>query len=151
MTIHNTNDASNVEIFLFLVKTYIDAVIIASRELCDFLKLTNLADWRSADVPIKGAFNNGLWKYAFHGSGCAIVTSDYEIDFEFDINCAIGGFDVWRLWSFVCDNQSLSLKFDAFRDKKNVESAFNNAIAQNLIRQEVDGKPSDLYFLYIDK
>jgi hypothetical protein len=94
-------------------------------------------DWRSSGIPIRGDFDDG-WSYAFHGSGCIITSPDMEVDFEFDGKGQVGGFDLWRLWSFVCDNQKHEecIKFIEFVDKEKTQEIFDVAIVNKLIKKD---------------
>ncbi len=136
-----------VKVLLHLIKEYVEKVLFVSKELSDSFGLEKLCSWKSAGIPISGYLKNNRWKYAFHGSGCSVVSSEFQVDFEFDINCIVGGFDIWRLWSFVCDNENLDADLKLFKDKKFLESTFEKAYELKLIRKEIDGKQSDLYFL----
>ena len=117
-----------------LIEFYVETVLVYSATLTRALELSNLANWRSHNVPMKDEFGEG-WSYAFHGTGCFISSSELEIDFEFDANCEVGGFDVWRLWSFVCDNSKVSSAFLTFTDKEKMEKVFNQLVDANLIQE----------------
>lgn len=120
------------ELFMQLINLYIKTVFSFSSVLSSFLHLVDLTEWRSKGIPIRGEFNGG-WSYTFHGSGCCISSPNIEIDFEFDSDCRVGGFDVWRLWSFVCDNEEVGVKFSEFKDKKVIQAAFNAALEDDKI------------------
>jgi len=117
-----------------LINLYIQTVLSYSSNLATFLCLVNLTEWKSRKIPIRGDFNDG-WSYTFHGSGCHIVSPDIEVDFEFDTECKVGGFDLWRLWSFVCDNDEIAAKFSAFIDKKVIQNAFESLLKNHLIKE----------------
>ena len=117
-----------------LIESYVETVSLYSKTLSRFLKLSDLTNWKSHNIPIKAKFNDG-WLYAFHGSGCHISSPELEVDFEFDSNCEIGGFDVWRLWSFVSDNSKVSSTFSIFANKENIEKVFNQLLDADLIEK----------------
>ena len=133
MNIHNI-DSKNIEQLIRLIKLYVSTVLFFSSELSNALKLNKLVDWRSQGIPVQGHFNNG-WSYSFHGSGCNITSPDMEVDFEFDLDCEVGGFDVWRLWSFVCDNEKLSDKFSGFSNKQQLQTVFDAALESQLLKK----------------
>lgn len=133
MNSHNT-DSKNVELLIRLVKIYVSTVLLFSDKLCHFLALNKLTDWRSSGIPNQGNFDDG-WSYAFHGAGCNIASPDMEIDFEFDEDCEVGGFDVWRLWSFVCDNEKMCDEFSEFSDKKWLQTVFDLALEDHLLQK----------------
>jgi len=147
LNIHNINDDVVKTLLYLLIKEYIKKVLFASKELSNLFGLEKLCHWRAVGIPVSGYLKNNRWKYAFHGSGCEVMSPEFQVDFEFDINCNVGGFDIWRLWSFVCDNENIDVELKLFRNKNILESAFKKASELNLIRKEVDGKQSDLYFL----
>ncbi|TBW47489.1 hypothetical protein EZI54_22650 [Marinobacter halodurans] len=133
MNTHNIN-SKNVEPLVRLIKLYVDTIFLFSSKLSHFYKLDQLTDWRSQGIPIQGAFDDG-WSYAFHGTGCSITSPDVEVDFEFDVNCEVGGFDVWRLWSFVCDNEEMRIKFSEFSDKKHLQKVFDVAVENHFLKK----------------
>jgi hypothetical protein len=112
----------------------VNTVLLFSKKLSCFLKLDTLTNWRSKGIPIHGDFDDG-WSYAFHGTGCNIASPDMEVDFEFDTDCKIGGFDVWRLWSFVCDNEKICAEFSEFSDKKHLQVAFDMALESQFLKK----------------
>jgi hypothetical protein len=134
LTSHSTNIPQD-ELFIRLINLYIKTVFSFSNILSSFLQLVDLTEWRSKGVPIQGEFNDG-WSYTFHGSGCCIASPDIEVDFEFDSDCKVGGFDVWRLWSFVCDNEEVGAKFSEFKDKKAIQAAFEAAVEDRQIEED---------------
>ena len=90
--------------------------LVYSATLTRALELSNLANWRSHNVPMKDEFGEGGHMRSMELD--TISSSELETDFEFDANCEVGGFDVWRLWSFVCDNSKVSSAFLTFTDKE---------------------------------
>ncbi|CAM3537114.1 hypothetical protein VA7868_02428 [Vibrio aerogenes CECT 7868] len=134
MNTPNTSTCQN-QLLLQLINIYIKAVNSSSSTLSSLLKLGDLSDWRSNKIPIQGNLNEG-WSYHFHGSGCCIVSPDFEVDFEFDSECQVGGFDVWRLWSFVCDNADVSSDFPEFADMKTIQKSFDSLIENHLIERK---------------
>lgn len=128
-------DSPNIELLIQLINLYIKTVLLFSSKLSSFLQLDKLTDWRSLGIPIQGKFDDG-WSYAFHGSGCIIYSPNMEVDFEFDKDCQIGGFDVWRLWSFVCDNEKVCDEFSEFADKKRLQAIFDIAIENHTLKQK---------------
>ncbi len=111
------------------------------------LSINDLTEWRGMRVPEKGRFNNSEWSYAFHGSGCFISSQEYDVDFEFDKHCNVGGFDVWRLWSFLEDNEELYSSFTDFKDRKYLEEVFSLLKNKGVIAKRNGNQESDLYFL----
>ena len=133
MNFHNTNIARG-ELFTQLVNLYTQTIFSFSSALSNFLQLSDLVEWRTKKIPSSGSFDD-CWSYSFHGSGCCIASPVTEIDFDFDLDCKIGGFDVWRLWLFVCDNEEVSAKFSEFKDKKALQLAFEVALENHQIEQ----------------
>ena len=135
MNSHSTNIPPRNELLIELMKLYVETVLSFSSTLSGLLQLSDLTTWRSKGVSIKDSFDEG-WSYAFHGSGCCIFSPGLEVDFEFNSDCQVGGFDVWRLWSFVCDNDEVSSKFSKFTDKMVIEEAFNELLNNRLIEED---------------
>lgn len=135
--ISRNTESQSLEQLIRLMDLYVNTAFSLSGKLADFLALPKLADWRSLEIPIKGELGNG-WSYAFHGAGCCIESPEVEIDFEFDSDCEVGAFDVWRLWSFVCDNEFVRAEFSEFCDRKHLQTVFDLAVANQLIRKEND-------------
>ena len=139
-------DSSNVELLIQLIELYVETINVYSAKLSKDLEIDNLAEWRSAGVPIRGTFG-GEWTYAFHGTGCCITSPEMDVDFEFGLDCGVGGFDVWRLWVFVCDNESICADFLDFSDKKRLKQSFQEAARGKLI----SGPVGELYYLSSEK
>ncbi|MCP5162856.1 MAG: hypothetical protein H6999_04045 [Hahellaceae bacterium] len=140
MNTHNI-DSKNVESLIRLIKLYVSTVFLFSSKLSHFFKLDKLTDWRSKGIPVQGNFDDGC-SYAFHGTGCNIISPEAEVDFEFDVDGEVGGFDVWRLWSFVCDNEKICAEFVSFSDKNYLQVVFDMALDGQLLK-----KSGDLYRL----
>lgn len=136
-----TDDKS--KLLLMLIDEYINIVQKEVEKLSIFLRQKNLCDWRSNNIPIKGTFEDGLYRYSFHGSGCEITTPEYCFDFEFSVDCKIGGFDTWRLWTFLTDN-NLGKKYQVLHDEVKLKELFNKLKEKKLIFQK---DPNDVYFL----
>ena len=130
-----------------LIQLYLKFVDDFSMELLVALNINNLTEWKERKIPQEGTFNDSKWSYAFHGSGCCIANQKYEVDFEFDMYCEVGGFDVWRLWSFVEDNEELCSAYIDFKDRKYLDQNFRVLIREGIIVNKNAGKESDLYFL----
>ena len=130
-----------------LIKLYCQLVNQYSQQLSLALKVSDLTDWRVNKVAQQGQFNQSQWRYAFHGSGCFISSQQYHVDFEFDKHCDVGGFDVWRLWSFVEDNEEKCLIFSEFKDKKHLEKIFAQLNDMGVISMMNGHKQSDLFFV----
>lgn len=145
MNIHNTN-SMHVGLLIRLINFYLETVNSFSTKLLEFLKVEDLTDWRSLNIPIRGDFSEG-WSYAFHGSGCRISSPGLEVDFEFDTTCKVGGFDLWRLWSFICDNEDACAEFKVFQDKEKLRQVFNEAVLDNLITPMNEYEENGLYHL----
>lgn len=133
----------NIDLLIKLIKLYVETVVFFSNKLSISLKIENLTDWRAFKIPIQGSFCND-YLYAFHGSGCFISSPDIEVDFEFDEKCQVGGFDMWRLWSFISDNQENKIfaEFIEFIDKNELEETWNILLKRNIIK-----KYGDMYYL----
>ena len=139
--------AGSTESLVELIQLYLKLVHEYSTELLMVLSINDLTEWRGMEVPQKGNFNNSEWSYAFHGSGCFISSQEYDVDFEFDKHCNVGGFDVWRLWSFVEDNEELYSSFTDFKDRKYLEEVFSLLKNKGVIAKRNGNQESDLYFL----
>jgi len=138
LNIHNTNES---DILKKLIKLYIDKSKYYIKLLSICLKLKNICCidcLKKKKIPRKGFCNQYNIKYAFHGIGCYIETSDIIIDIDFGTNCEVGGFDVWKLWNFVIDN-NLDKQYDIFKDKDKLQSVLSSLIS-------ID-KQDGLYFL----
>lgn len=130
-----------------LVSVYLNTVNQFRAELSHALDIKELSEWRTFKVPIKGKFNNSKWSYAFHGTGCWIASEKLEVDFEFGNNTNTIGFDVWRLWSFIEDNESIKEQYSEFRNKKSLESAFNALTNDGIISKGNIETGEELYYL----
>jgi len=117
LNIHNTNKKN--ELLIKLIILYIKNIKKVEKILLESLKLDKLCYWKSEKKPITDRIRN--LKYAFHGSGCWVSTVEYEIDFEFDINCNVGSFTIWNLWNFICDNHEIREEFIIFLNKQNLK------------------------------
>jgi hypothetical protein len=140
LIIHNTN----IKNLNQLIELYINTVNELSKKLTDCLKVNNLCDRgerRERKIFLKGECNKYSLKYYFHGIGCHIETTTIEIDFDFGDNCSLGGFDIWRLWCFISDN-NLSKKFNIFKDK-----VFLEKILLELEKNNQIVKCKELYYL----
>lgn len=133
MNFHNTNILSEELIHLYLFH-----VNELYSQLVKCLGVPNLYDRetrRKEKIPSKGNCKDFFIEYAFHGVGCSISTTKIEVDFDFDFDCKLNGFDVWRLWLFVCDSE-LDGKFDVFKDKVFLEKSFSYLELNGLVKQK---------------
>jgi hypothetical protein len=139
---HNTNKDNLKE----LISLYLNAVNELSNKLLDCLKidtLCNIAIRKEKKIPIKGKCEKHSLKYAFHGIGCYIKTPNIEVEVDFDDNCSLNGFDVWRIWCFLTDNM-LDKKFDKLKNKDFLENVFFELESEKSI-----DKKDNLYYLSI--
>ncbi|OUS13493.1 hypothetical protein A9Q97_04910 [Rhodospirillales bacterium 47_12_T64] len=127
---------SNAQELVEIIKLYTKSVLPLSSKLSNLLKIEKLSDWRSLKAPIKDDFSDNDLSYYFHGSGCCITSSTMVVDFEFDLDCSIGGFDAWRIWSFINNNENIASSFPHFNSIRIVEEYFASLIQSGLIIQK---------------
>jgi len=121
---HNTNKEK--EYLIELIKSYTKNTVYFSKKLATCLGIKNICnrkDLRKNNIPLMGLCEKDELNYKFHGTGCLITTPTMEIEIEFDENCQLDRFDVWRLWCFASDND-LQPHLTIFRDKKILEDVF---------------------------
>ncbi|WP_419905546.1 DUF6896 domain-containing protein [Kiloniella sp.] len=128
-----------------LIKLYTKTLDELSGELLNNLDIDDLTLWISLKLPQKAEFKTKGLSYYFHGSGCYITSPGINIDFEFDLDCSVGGFDVWRISSFVSDNEAIASMYPQFENIETIEKYFNHLIERDTIVQHT--KPNGLYWL----
>ncbi|RKZ80854.1 MAG: hypothetical protein DRR19_22985 [Candidatus Parabeggiatoa sp. nov. 1] len=63
-----------------------------------------LQAYRQKIIPKSGWLSENL-KYDFHGVGCFLIYEHYDINFDFGPNGRCDGFDEWRIYDYLSQNQ----------------------------------------------
>jgi len=136
----NTHNIKKKKYLIELINLYTENTLYFSKKLAECLEIKNICNrkyLREKKIPLVGLCKKHDLSYTFHGNGCSISTSTIELEIEFDEECQLNRFDIWRLWCFVSDNE-LKPNLSIFKDKKILEDTFFS-----LDKIESDG---DLYF-----
>lgn len=76
-----------------------------------------LIEWLELRIPARGKLHSGA-EYYKHGIGCAVYLPEGEVDFDFDQDGGIDGFDDWRLWKF-CQSRPKAHAFGSLEEISN--------------------------------
>jgi hypothetical protein len=89
------------------------------------------SEWRSLIKPSIGQLDpEGRYKYRLHGYGMEIHGPDFKVDWDFGKQGEINGYDWWRLWLFVTENQ---VGYEEFKDKEFLIKTVDLAYADGLL------------------
>jgi len=136
----NTHNIKKKEYLIELINLYTENTVYFSKKLAEYLGIKNICNrkyLRENNISLIGFCKEDNLNYTFHGTGCLISTPSIELEIEFDNQCLLNRFDVWRLWCFISDNE-LNTNLNIFRDKKILEDVFFSL-------DEIK-KDGDLYF-----
>jgi len=100
-----------------------------------------LVAWKEKQIPQKGNLSKEV-EYQFHGIGCLLIFSDYEVDFDFGPDDRFDGFDLWRLGQYVSSRLD---KYPDYQDEDRLEHDFDQAIKGGEI-SKLDHPYCRLYF-----
>ena len=88
-----------------------------------------LTAWRTGHIARCGEITNKL-SYEFHGVGCLITINNLDVDFDFGNNNTFGGFEPWRLYSFV---SQMIHKYPRYVNKSILDKDFKELIEKGII------------------
>ncbi|TRW25933.1 hypothetical protein FMM05_06835 [Flavobacterium zepuense] len=79
---------------------------------------------------------NGIYRYAFHGSGLEVHFKDKVIDFDFAFfpEPRHDGFDLWRLSIFISNQRN---KYPEYLDNNKLEAEFKELINNGIIAKSL--------------
>ncbi|MCE2029721.1 hypothetical protein LU361_15545 [Marinibactrum sp. C21] len=86
------------------------------------------------------AYQSGGYKIRPHGIGMEINIDGVKIDFDFGHNGEVNGFDAWRLFNFVSQNNIKS----TLNTEQKIKFAVEQAVSNGSI-YKVDGMGSNYY------
>ena len=88
-----------------LIEGFCAAVLSLSGMVCRAFSVQDLlAGVKSKRIPRAAKLENGI-EFQFHGRGCRIWDSRTWVDFDFLPDGKLDGFDAWRLYWFIEENQ----------------------------------------------
>ena len=109
------------------------------------MELVSPMDWWQAGLPQKGFIDSAKTiEYAFHGSGCRVALPSGPVDWNFGYDGRLDGLDPWFLWEFAQDGTD---NFPEFKNKKNLDEAFQAAVSQGLIDRPFGVRQDSLFYL----
>jgi len=88
---------------------------------------------------------NGIYRYAFHGSGLEVHFKDKVIDFDFAFfpEPRHDGFDLWRLTLFINNQRN---KYPEYLDNDKLKAEFNELINNGTIGKPTLDHSTHMYF-----
>ncbi|WP_372339936.1 hypothetical protein [Pseudomonas sp. P7548] len=75
--------------------------------------------------------------------GCRVYISEICIDFDYDPDDRVDGFDLWRLFIYACE---LPEKYKQYTDREFLENDFNEYLKLGKAKK-TPGAMSSLYFI----
>ena len=128
--------------FKKVVDDYLSAVEVAiSLFRQEIGETAPLKAWHDGRLPQTGRLSDEI-EYQFHGIGCLLVFSDYEVDFDFGQEGRTDGFDLWRLTGYL---SSCKDKYPGYSQEQ-LKHDFIAAVSSGEINKLQDSS-SNLYYL----
>lgn len=90
----------------------------------------------SRQIPRQGNLHTGE-EYQFHGIGCWVEFATYKVDFDFDFDGKIDGFDAWRLWLIA---KQFPKEFPSYQELEDVEGGLYHAVRKRAILTPRNGE-----------
>ena len=128
--------------FKKVVDDYLSAVEVAvSLFKQEIGETAPLKAWHDGQLPQTGKLSDEI-EYQFHGIGCLLIFSDYEVDFDFGPEGRIDGFDLWRLNGYL---GSCKDKYSGYSEEQ-LKNDFAAAVSSGEI-YKLHKSSSNLYYL----
>ena len=83
-------------------------------------------EWTGIDAEQRGTTSDNI-QYFIHGYGIAMKDGEIKVDFDLGDQGQINGFDLWRLWGFIEDNNLKHI----INSKEQLKALFEEAVAKN--------------------
>ncbi|MBC3304342.1 hypothetical protein H0Z09_24715 [Pseudomonas sp. SWRI18] len=98
--------------------------------------------WRSKRIPQRGSVTDNV-TYELHGIGCRVYLPDACIDFDYGPDDRVDGFDLWRLYMYVCE---VPHKYQKYTEESALKEDFNEYLKLGKAKK-IPNSMSNLYFL----
>ena len=123
-----------------IINIFLHKVSQAENIMKKKMNIDNPKLWKQNGIPRSGKLDK--YSYSFHGIGCCFDFGDITVNYDYDDQGRIDGFDLWRLSIF---GEQLK-DFKSYVKSGELKSDFEASIESGLLKKS-SGKYDNLYYL----